>query len=337
MVKRMRGSVESMRSIAFPGTPNSADVRVSVLGFGCAALMGRASRKESLIALSTAYDAGITFFDTARSYGYGASEGLLGRFLEGKRDKVIVCTKFGILPVARNWKQMVKPVARAAVRLVPSLRQAAQRQAAGQFNTNQFSLTTLQTSLETSLRQLRTDYVDMLLMHEAPASVLAQEDLLEALARLVEQGKVRLAGISAELPVIEQTFAERPAPIRTAQFAVNLSNIGFTEVTARNGDLFLAANHPFGGPAGVAGSREKIAALAGSEALSKELREKLAGDDPQLLPEVIFNAILDGTGISAVISAMLQPQHIHANIRAVEECRFTGAELAEIRAALAAG
>jgi aryl-alcohol dehydrogenase-like predicted oxidoreductase len=326
-----------MRSIAFPGTPNSADVPVSVLGFGCGALMGRASSKESLIALSTAYDAGITFFDNARSYGYGASEGLLGRFLVGKRDKVIVCTKFGILPVARNWKQMVKPVARAAVRLVPSLRQAAQRQAAGQFNTNQFSLATLQSSLETSLRQLRTDYVDMLLMHQAPASVLAQEDLLEALARLVEQGKVRLAGISGELPVIEQTFAERPAPIRTAQFAVNLSNIGFTEQTARNGDLFLVANHPFGGPTGVSGSREKIAVLEGSAEISAGLREKLAEDDPQLLPEVIFNAILDGTGISAVIPAMLQPEHIHANIRAVEECRFTSAELAEIRAALAAG
>ena len=70
---------------------------MSVLGFGCAALMGRASRGESLKALGTALDAGITFFDTARSYGYGASEGLLGQFLQGRRDKVILCTKFGIL------------------------------------------------------------------------------------------------------------------------------------------------------------------------------------------------------------------------------------------------
>ena len=335
MAQRMRGSVESMRSVAFPGTPNSADVRLSVLGFGCAALMGRASRRESLLALSTAFDAGITFYDTARSYGYGASEGLLGRFLEGKRDKGILCTKFGILPVARNWKQMVKPVARAAVRLVPSLRQAAQRQAAGQFNTNQFTLTTLQTSLETSLRQLRTEYVDMLLMHQAPASVLAQQDLLDALSRLVEQGKVRAVGISSEPPVIEQTLAERPAPITTAQFAVNLSSIGFTEVTARQEGLFLVANHPFGGPTGVSGSKDKIATLASSDQISAALREKLALDDPQLLPEVIFNTILDGTGISAVIPAMLQPAHIRANIRAVEQCRFTSAELAEIRAALA--
>src|ERR1700712_3829402 len=199
-----------MRSIAFPGSTEPNETRMSVLGFGCAALMGRASHGELLKALGTAFDAGITFFDNARSYGYGASEGLLGQFLQGRRDKAIICTKFGILPVARNWKQLVKPVARAAVRLVPSLRQAAQRQAANQLNANQFSVATLQSSLETSLRQLHTDHVDMLLMHEPPASVLEQEDLLEALGRLMEQGKVRMAGIAAEQPVMLETFANRP-------------------------------------------------------------------------------------------------------------------------------
>ncbi|MDQ2925603.1 MAG: aldo/keto reductase, partial [Acidobacteriota bacterium] len=270
------------------------------------------------------------------SYGFGASEGLLGQFLQGRRDKVIVCTKFGILPVARNWKQLVKPVARAAIRLVPSLRQAAQRQAANQFNANQFSLATLQLSFDTSLRQLRTDYVDMLLMHEPPVSVFAQEDLLEALARLVEQGKVRMAGIAAESDVVESVFAQRPVVLRCAQFAVNLSNIAITAQTAQQRDLFMVANHPFGGPTGVDGTRERIAALAASPKLSAALRKKLTSDDPQVVPEVVFNTVLDATGISAVIPAMLQPEHIHANIRAIESCRFTSAELSEIRAALSA-
>lgn len=323
-----------MRYIALPGASNANDTQPSVLGFGCAALLGRASRKDSLTALTAAYDAGITFFDNARSYGYGASEGLLGRFLQGRRDKVIICTKFGILPVARNWKQMVKPVARAAIRLVPSLRQAAQRQAANQFNANQFSLTTLQSSLDTSLRQLRTDYVDILLMHEPPASVLEQQDLLEALGRLVEQGKIRTAGVSADLSIAEKVFAEHPVPLTTAQFPVNLSNIAVTAQTTRQKGLFLVANHPFGGATGVAGTRECIAELAASPQLSAELREKLTLDDPQLLADVVFNTILSGTGISAVIPAMIQPAHIQANIRAVENCRFTSAELAEIRTIL---
>lgn len=324
-----------MRYTALPGAPHPNDTRLSVLGFGCSAVLGRSSRGESIKALNTALDAGITFFDNARSYGYGASEGLLGQFLQGRRDKVILCTKFGILPVARNWKQMMKPVARAAVRLVPSLRQAAQRQAAKQFNANQFSLATLQSSLETSLRQLRTDYVDMLLMHEPPASVLQQDDLLEALGRLVEQGKVRMAGLSADIPVVEQTFADRPPALTVAEFPLNLSNIAFTTQTARQEGMLLVANHPFGGPAGVAASRERIAKLARSAKLSAGLREKMADGDPQLLPELVFNTILDGTGISAVIPAMMQPAHIRANVQAVESCRFSSEDLAEIRAALA--
>jgi aryl-alcohol dehydrogenase-like predicted oxidoreductase len=323
-----------MRYTALPCVPNLNETRLSVLGFGCSAVLGRSSRNESITALNTAFDAGITFFDNARSYGYGASEGLLGQFLQGRRDKVILCTKFGILPVARNWKQMMKPVARAAVRLVPSLRQAAQRQAANQFNANQFSLATLQSSLETSLRQLRTDYLDMLLMHGPPASVVEHEDLLEALGRLVEQGKVRMAGVAADIPVVEKMFAERPPALTIAQFPVNLSNIAFTAQTAQQKGMFLVANHPFGGPTGVAASRERIAKLVKSEELSAELREKLASDDPQLLLELIFNVILDGAGISAVIPAMMQPAHIHANVQAIENCRFSSEELAEIRAAL---
>jgi aryl-alcohol dehydrogenase-like predicted oxidoreductase len=174
----------------------------------------------------------------------------------------------------------------------------------------------------------------MLLMHEPSASVLQQDDLLEAFGRLVEQGKVRMTGLSADIPVIEKTFAARQPVLTTAQFPVNLSNIGFTTQTTQQQGMFLVANHPFGGPTGVATSRERIAKLVKSTQLSAELREKLADDDPQLLLELVFNLILDGTGISAVIPAMMQPAHIRANVQAIENCRFTSEELAEIRSAL---
>src|ERR1700761_2762894 len=113
-----------MRYVDLPVTlPGS---RVSVLGFGCAPLMGRAGRRDSLKALFAALDAGITFFDTARSYGYGRSEALLGEVLKGRRDSVVVCTKFGILPAnRRTWKQAMKPAARTAIQLFPRLRKFA--------------------------------------------------------------------------------------------------------------------------------------------------------------------------------------------------------------------
>lgn len=308
---------------------------MSKLGFGCSALLGRASRKESVAALATAFDAGITFFDTARSYGYGQSEGLLGQFLleGGRRDKVVLCTKFGILPVPPNWKQRLRPVARAAVRLVPSLRQAAQRRAADQFEADRFTIADLENSFSKSLRELRTDYVDILLLHAAPASVLEQDDLLAAMNRLVEQGKVRVAGISGDTSVISATFAKRPPVLATAQFAVNQTLLAFTRETAANSDMLMVANHPFAGPVGVAGMKARLAELATDATLPSELRAKLAdSSDPQLFPEAVFGLILEGTGISAVLPAMMQPVHIHGNIAAVERCRFTAEELAVLRA-----
>ncbi len=195
--------------------------KVSVLGLGCAAMMGSAGRKESLAALSAAVDAGINFFDTARSYGYGQSEGLLGEFFAGRRDQVVLCTKFGILPTPRDWKQRVKPLVRGALKMFPSLRGAARRQAGQLFTENQFSVAVLRASLETSLRELRTDYVDVLLMHAAPASVLAQEDLLAELERLVARGQGADGGDLGRTGHDCGYVCGTPPVLRTAQFACN--------------------------------------------------------------------------------------------------------------------
>src|SRR5438128_566601 len=140
-----------MRSIAAGGDGKGAPM--SVLGFGCSALGGRSSRRESLAALGTAFDAGITFFDTARSYGYGQSEGILGEFLRGRREQAFVCTKAGILPSAQaGWKQRLKPVARSVLRVLPGLRGLVRRQIGDQFVAGQFSVEAIGSSFETSLR-----------------------------------------------------------------------------------------------------------------------------------------------------------------------------------------
>jgi aryl-alcohol dehydrogenase-like predicted oxidoreductase len=321
------------------GGPN-----VSVLGLGCAAMMGSAGRRESVTALNAAYDAGITFFDTARSYGYGACEGLLGEFCAGRRERVTLCTKFGILPARNNWKQTMKPLARGAVKLVPGLRKVARKQAGRLQSKNQFSAGVLRRSLEKSLRELRTDYVDILLMHAAPLSVLAQEELLLELERVVAEGKVRAAGISGEAEVIAAALASGAGVLRSAQFACDIGNFGFLESIAGltppdagsgQARMFLVGNHPFGGAAGMGQTLRGIAALADDPALPQELRAKLDLKDPQLLPEVILNAVLAGTGIDAVVPAMMQPRHLQSNCRALEDCRFSHAELVELRRELA--
>ncbi len=341
-----------MRSVVLPladgGSSPGEDggvAELSELGFGCAALLGRAGRAESLRALGAAQDAGINLFDTARSYGYGEGESLLGEFLAvgGRRHRTVVATKFGILPAhPGGWRQRLKPAARTVVRLFPGLRRAAQRQAGTQFTPRQFSVEVLRASLAESLRALRTDYVDMLLLHAAPTEVLTQTDLLEAMERLVEQGTVRLAGISGELDVIATTFRRRAAGdlrmLRTAQFAMDPGRLGFAAETraAASSGMLLVANHPFGGPAGVTATRAAVERLRHTPGLDGALREKLAGDVGELLPEIVLNAILRGTGVSAVVPAMVRIEHLRANVRAVERCRFSEAELAVLRGALQA-
>jgi diketogulonate reductase-like aldo/keto reductase len=306
---------------------------ISRLGFGCAAVGGRVSRRDSLAAMGVAFDAGVNFFDSARSYGFGQSEAIVGEFLRGRpRSSVVVCTKFGILPAQQaGWKQRLRPAARTVMRLFPGLRKAAQRQIRDQFVGGQFSVPTLEASLGQSLRELGTDYVDMLLMHAAPRSVLEQHDLLEALGRVVESGKVRVAGISGELPVMEEVFTRRPAEMRTAQFTLNLSNIGFAEQTRGNADLLLVGNQPFGGRGGAEAIRAKIDTLRRCEGLPESVRERLDLSDPQLLPELVLNCVLQGTGLTATVAAMMQPPHIENNVRAVRECRFSVEELEFIR------
>lgn len=312
----------------------SSGLKTSVLGFGCAAMMGRAGRKKSLRALTAAYDAGITFFDTARSYGYGESEGLLGEFLGGERQRVILSTKFGIVPARQQlWKRAMKPMVRSFLSVAPSARSLIRKQVAAQFQAQQLTAEVLKKSLDESLRKLRTSYVDILFMHSAPASVLAQCDLLEALERLVSAGKIRVAGISADPDVIAAVLDSRPRALRAMQFPVNSFDSALMRRVASAGHtgLIFIANHPFGGSQGLSEMCARLGELAASPSISGELRNKLKPIDENVVSEVVLNLALRDTGIQVVVPSMMELNHLHANIHAISSCRFTTAELALIR------
>lgn len=304
------------------------------IGFGCAALLGRTGRKESLAALAVAWEQGIRFFDTARSYGYGESEALLGEFLRGRRHEAVIATKFGILPAKQaSWKRLAKSAARSVLKMAPSAHKVLQKAAAGQFTKGQFTIPVLRQSIEESLRKLRTDVVDMLFLHAAPASVLEQQDLLDAMHRLVEQGKVRVAGFSGE-PADVAIAMERNMPqLRAMQFPCNVFDVSAAiEFSRFHGAVpALVANHPFGGVSRVEQTRAALASLVANSNIDPGLREKLANVDDSLLADVVLNVILRDTGIHVVIPAMMKPSHIRLNVEAVSNSRFTSAEIAQIR------
>jgi aryl-alcohol dehydrogenase-like predicted oxidoreductase len=319
-----------MRSIELGQT----GITASVLGFGCAGLLGRAGRRDSLNALAAAWDRGITFYDTARSYGYGESEALLGEFFQMRRDKVILSTKFGILSSKPAlWKRLALPAARTLLSLAPASRGMLRKRAATQFRANQFSVEVLEQSIHESLRKLRTSYIDLLFMHAAPASVLQQHDLLTALDKLVSSGKVRVAGISAEPDVIDLTLQRKPSPLKALQFPCNVFDLSSLKVIhdAGNSGFAAIANHPFGGVERVQQTREILSRVSAAPEAPADLRKKLATVDDTILADVVLNVILSCPGIHVVIPAMIRNTHLAANVEAITKSRLTLEEIHWLR------
>jgi aryl-alcohol dehydrogenase-like predicted oxidoreductase len=141
---------------------------VSVVGLGTNNLGMKLDMAQSREVVSAALDAGITLFDTADSYG--ASEERLGEILEGKRDDIVLATKFGGDVRRRGLTNGEDWGARGSRRYI--LRAA-----------------------ESSLRRLRTDWIDLYQMHW-PDPQTPIEETLSALDDLVHQGKVRYIGSS---------------------------------------------------------------------------------------------------------------------------------------------
>jgi len=140
---------------------------VSVVGIGCNNFGRKMDESETRLVVDAAIDHGINLFDTADIYGVGASETLLGKALQGRRDDVVIATKFGMDMQGENGADHG---ARGARRYIVR-------------------------AAEASLRRLGTDYIDLYQMH-APDPATPIDETLAALDDLVRAGKVRYLGNS---------------------------------------------------------------------------------------------------------------------------------------------
>jgi aryl-alcohol dehydrogenase-like predicted oxidoreductase len=141
---------------------------VSAVGLGCMGMTGfygPADEQEALATLDRALELGVNFFDTADVYGFGANEELLGRWLKGKRDRVVLATKFG-----NEW--------------LPD-------------GTTRFngSPEHCRKAFDASLKRLDVDYIDLYYLHRIDLDV-SLEDTIGAMADLVKAGKAGYLGIS---------------------------------------------------------------------------------------------------------------------------------------------
>src|SRR5919198_5208547 len=174
----------------------TSDLRVSTIGFGCWEMggtqYGQVDDQEEVGAVRRAIDLGVTLFDTAAIYGPGHSEEVLGRALGQRRREVVLVTKGGMVWDGRG-------------------RGSSRRDS---------SYWALTQGLEASLHRLRTDYVDLFLIHW-PDVDTPMDEAARALNDLVAAGKTRYVGVSNFSA--DQLRASRPhAPIITNQVGYNL-------------------------------------------------------------------------------------------------------------------
>jgi aryl-alcohol dehydrogenase-like predicted oxidoreductase len=167
---------------------------VSAEGLGCMGMSqsyGETDDKESVATLHHAIDRGITLLDTADVYGMGANEELVGRAIAKRRNEVVVATKFGNV-----------------------------RAADGRFTGVNGRPEYVQTACEASLKRLSISTIDLYYQHRVDTEVPI-EDTIGAMARLIEQGKVRYLGMSeAGAKTIRRAHAVYPITALQSEYSL---------------------------------------------------------------------------------------------------------------------
>jgi aryl-alcohol dehydrogenase-like predicted oxidoreductase len=275
-------------------------LEVPVVGLGCNNFGSRLDEGRTRRVVEAALDVGVNFFDTADIYGRTQSETFLGGILEGRRDRVVLATKFG-MQVDRTRRGAAPAYVRRA--------------------------------LEDSLRRLRTDRVDLYQLHEPdPATPIA--DTLEALDVLVREGKVRQIGCSnfsgAQLLEASAAVKDGAARFVSVQNELNLldradeddalpvaQQLGLAYIPyfpLANG-LLTGKYRPGVVPEGsrLASSRRAEQLLTDGTFARLEALERFAAERGHSILELAFGWLLAHAPVASVIAGATTPEQVRAN------------------------
>jgi aryl-alcohol dehydrogenase-like predicted oxidoreductase len=295
---------------------------VSEVGLGCnnfgGSFGGRLSLEETRNVVDAALDEGVTLLDTANTYGNkGGSETLLGEVLKGRREQVVLATKFGSdmgegPNVARGSRWYIRR------------------------------------AVEASLKRLQTDYIDLYQLHR-PDGVTPVEETLGALSELVREGKVLYIGSSnlAAWQVVEADWTARSSSglerFVSAQNYYNLLNrraerdllpvcdsygIGFLPYFPLENGL-LTGKYRRGQPP-PDGTRLAGNPIADDTYDKLSALESFAKERGHSLLELAFAGLLSRPVVSSVIAGATSAEQVRANVRAAE-WQLTGDDLESFR------
>jgi D-threo-aldose 1-dehydrogenase len=281
------------------------------LGYGCSSLMGAMGRRESVAMLEAAFDAGIRHFDVAPMYGFGQAESCVGDFLQRHRADVTVTTKYGI-PPAKNQGLigMARSIARPLVKALPGLKRglsSAAGRAAQPAEKASFTAAQAQESLERSLRELRTDRIDVWLLHEVTAEDLREDGMLRFLRDSVAAGTIGTFGVGSEREKIAALLNVRPEYCRTVQFEWSVMDAPVPAMASfRIHHRALTENF-----------RELHAGLIADKARAKRWSESVGVDvaDREVLAALMLKAALVENPASPILFSSKTPAHMRENVR----------------------
>lgn len=269
-------------------------LEVSVVGLGCNNFGRRVDVEGTRAVVDAALEVGVTFFDTAESYGGGQSEAFLGESLRGRRDQVILATKFGGAP------------------------------AEGRGSRDQ-----IRRALEGSLERLQTEYVD-LYQHHREDSATPLGETIEALEELVREGMIRAygtsnyspakleeaAGLASEAYVSEQSeysWLERDAEQELLPTCRRLG-LGFIPYFPLASGL-LTGKYRRGEPA-PEGTRLHGREIDEQEHDRIEALEVFAKERGVTLLEVAIGGLAAQEPVASVIAGATRPEQVRANAAA---------------------
>jgi aryl-alcohol dehydrogenase-like predicted oxidoreductase len=287
----------------------SSGLTVSALGLGCNNFGLTCDADQARGIVDAALEGGVTLFDTAEAYGKppGTSESFLGDALEGRRQRAVVSTKVGSFSMR-----------------TPDLAPGSRRN--------------LRQALEGSLRRLKTDYVDLLYLHQ-PDFQTPIEETLAAMDELVKEGKVRHLGsanfsawriVEAELLARSQGVTRFVASQNAYSLVDRMVELDISVVCARYG-IGLMPYFPLAdglltgryrrGEAAPPGSRlaGRPQVLADAHALDHlEALQAFAAERSLTLLQVALGGLAAKPTVASVIAGASRADHVRANVEAID-------------------
>ena len=307
-----------MTRVILPDT----SIETSQLGLGCVNLTMHDDRRKAFEILEAALDMGITHFDVARLYGFGQAEGILGEFLAGKRDKVTITTKFGLLPPAglakhRRLVSFVRKLShrfKFVTKLVHRVRVTEMKKA--------FTAADAEASLTTSLRELKTDYVDIFQIHEPDPASMQDADLVAFLDKQKQAGSIREYGVGIAYPVLRQDANVVPASFKVLQFDSSACDHNLERLANRQGRALITYSV-------IRHTKELAAAAKASPRLLAEWRDKVNADltDPGTIAALMLRHAVQVNPSGVTLFATTRINNLRNNIKGFHELSTTPQQL----------